>query len=80
MKTIVKNGEKIVVAESASEAVRMFQRQIKARKNAIVNDDPDKYNVWDDEEKEFNSYHSNRGFYDYGDQGTNRDQGTENVP
>ena len=67
MKTIVKDGQRIVVAENASEAVRMFQRQLKARKNAIVNDDPDKYNVWDDEEKGHSSYKNNRNYYDYGD-------------
>lgn len=67
MKTIIKDGQTINVAESADEAMLMFKKQLKTRKNVIVNDNPDKYNCWDDEEKEFSSYKSNRDYYDYGD-------------
>ena len=67
MKTIVKDGQKVVVAEDSAEALRMFKKQLQARKNAIVNDNPDKYNCWDDEEKGYSSYKNNRNYYDYGD-------------
>ena len=66
MKSIMKDGQKIVVAESADEAMRMFKRQLKARRNAIVNDDPERYNGWDDEEKGYNSFLNHKDYYDYG--------------
>ena len=66
MKTVIKDGRKVVVAEDSAEALRMFKKQLQARKNAIVNDNPDKYNVWDDDKKEYSSFKNNRDYYDYG--------------
>lgn len=67
MKTIVKDGQKIIVAENAQEALRMFKKQLQKRRNTLMNDDPDKYTCWDDEEKGHSSYKNNRNYYDYGD-------------
>ena len=83
MKTYNSDNGVVNVAETTAEALEMFKRQLKKRKQmekAIRGDDPDKYNGWDDENPVFSSYRSNRNYYDYGDQGTKQNQGTENVP
>ena len=67
MKTVIKDGQTLKVAESADEALRMFKKQLKARKEVIINDDPERFNGWDDEDTGFSSYRNNRNYYDYGD-------------
>jgi len=66
MKTVVNaNGEKIVVAENASEAMAMFRKALAKRKQAIVDDGEDK-GFYNREEASFESFKSNKNFYDYG--------------
>ena len=69
MKTVVNtNGEKMVVAENASEAMAMFRKALAKRKQAIVDDGEDKgfYNREESSFKSFKSFKSNKDFYDYG--------------
>jgi hypothetical protein len=66
MKTVVNvNGEKMVVAENASEAMEMFRKALARRKRAIA-DDGDDRSFYNREESSFKSFKSNKNFYDYG--------------
>ena len=66
MKTVVNtNGEKMVVAENASEAMAMFRKALAKRKQAIVDDGEDK-GFYNREESSLKSFKSNKDFYDYG--------------
>ena len=66
MKTIVnENNEKVVVAESAQEAMEMFRKALAKRKQ-IVNDDGEDRAFYNREEHDFRSFKSNKDFYDYG--------------
>ena len=66
MKTVVNtNGEKMVVAENASEAMAMFRKALAKRKQAIIDDGEDK-GFYNREESSFKSFKSNKDFYDYG--------------
>ena len=66
MKTVVNaNGEKMTVAENASEAMAMFRKALAKRKQAIVDDGEDK-GFYNREESSFESFKSNKNFYDYG--------------
>lgn len=66
MKTVVNtNGEKMVVAENASEAMAMFRKALAKRKQAIVDDGEDR-GFYNREETTFKSFDSNKKYYDYG--------------
>lgn len=66
MKTIVnENNEKVVVAESAQEAMEMFRKALAKRKQ-IVNDDGEDKAFYNREEHDFRSFKNNKDFYDYG--------------
>lgn len=66
MKTIVnENNEKVVVAESAQEAMEMFRKALAKRKQ-IVNDDGEDRAFYNREEHNFRSFKNNKDFYDYG--------------
>lgn len=66
MKTIVnENNEKMVVAESAQEAMEMFRKAL-AKRKAIVHDDGEDKAFYNREEHDFRSFKNNRDFYDYG--------------
>jgi len=66
MKTVVNtNGEKITVAENASEAMAMFRKALAKRKQAIIDDGEDR-DFYNREETTFKSFDSNKKYYDYG--------------
>ena len=66
MKTVVnENNEKVVVAESAQEAMEMFRKALAKRKQ-IVNDDGEDRAFYNREETSFKSFDSNKKYYDYG--------------
>lgn len=66
MKTVVnENGEKMMVAENASEAMVMFRKALAKRKRAIEDDGEDR-GFYNREETTFKSFKSNKDFYDYG--------------
>lgn len=66
MKTVVNtNGEKMVVAENASEAMAMFRKALAKRKQAIADDGEDR-GFYNREENSFSSFKSNKDYYDYG--------------
>lgn len=66
MKTIVnENNEKVIVAESAQEAMEMFRKALAKRKQ-IVNDDGEDRAFYNREEHDFRSFKNNKDFYDYG--------------
>ena len=66
MKTVVnENGEKMMVAENASEAMAMFRKALAKRKRAIEDDGEDR-SFYNREESSFKSFESNKNFYDYG--------------
>lgn len=66
MKTIVnENNEKVIVAESAQEAMEMFRKALAKRKQ-IVNDDGEDRAFYNREEHNFRSFKNNKDFYDYG--------------
>ena len=66
MKKVVNtNGEKMVVAENANEAMAMFRKALAKRRQAIIDDGEDK-GFYNREESSFKSFKSNKDFYDYG--------------
>ena len=66
MKTVVNtNGEKMVVAENASEAMAMFRKALAKRNQAIIDDGEDR-GFDTREETSFKSFDSNKKYYDYG--------------
>ena len=65
MKTIVKENGKVVVAETAQEAMEMFRKALAKRKQ-IVNDDGEDKAFYNREEHDFRSFKNNKDFYDYG--------------
>ncbi len=57
------NGNR--VAENVDEAMEMFRKALAKRKQAIVDDGEDK-GFYNREESSFESFKSNKNFYDYG--------------
>lgn len=57
------NGNR--VAENVDEAMEMFRKALVKRKQAIVDDGEDK-GFYNREESSFDSFKSNKNFYDYG--------------
>lgn len=57
------NGNR--VAENVDEAMEMFRKALVKRKQAIVDDGEDK-GFYNREESSFESFKSNKNFYDYG--------------